>query len=193
MQQANAIQNENVTGVAVNGKGGEESDRLHAGIIAALKDKVWKMFKEASEDENSDANQMVHLLLLNQLTKMRANPSDKEFKTLISQEQRRHTDRERWRSSMDKERHARKMDLARLKVMEEKLKLAQYRYRDARKQVKDAQQVAKQAKTAAEQGHPMDALEVYNRIADIVGLRSPLKPIGPAYETGGAADRPQAQ
>ena len=41
------------------------------------------------------------------------------------------------------------------------------------RQLSDARRAAENARAAAEHGQPLEPLAVYNRIAEIVGLRSP--------------------
>lgn len=162
---------------------------LHSKILAALKKKVEKMFEEAVEDPRSDANELVHVLLLDQLTNMPT--SGAELKTILGQEQRRQSAKVHWKLSMGRERRVRKMDRQRRALMQEQLKVARQKAKDARRKAQEAGRIAKEARRAAEQGEPMDALEVYNRIAEIVGLRVPTPPLKPKESQEQAADSRQ--
>lgn len=51
--------------------------------------------------------------------------------------------------------------------------------RDQQGRLEAIAQAAEEAKTGK-----WDQMAIYNKIADIVGLHAPLKPIGPAYESG---------
>jgi paraquat-inducible protein B len=159
---------------------------LRLRILAEFKKKVEKMFEEAVEDPNSDANELVHILLLEQLTNMPAGPSGTELKTILGQQQKRQSAKEHWKLAVEKEKDARKLNRKRRKLLEEQVKAMRLKIKSVRRKMREAQQTAKEAIAAQQEGHPMDALEVYNRIAEIVGLRSPLKPIGPAFDTSEA-------
>jgi len=164
-------------------------DPMYSNIVAELKKKVEEMFEEAKGNPKSDAYAMVHILLLSQLTNLPAKPSVAELKTILGQEQKRQSAKEHLRLAVEKEKDARDLNRKRLRLLEEQVKAMRLKVKSGRRKMKEAQQAAQQAIAAQQGGHPMDALEVYNRIAEIVGLRSPLKPIGPAFEkseaTGG--------
>jgi len=190
-------QHENETRVEGNGdvKNGAD-DPMYSNIVAELKKKVEEMFEEAKGNPKSDAYAMVHILLLSQLTNMPAKPSVAELKTILGQEQKHQNAKDQLKLSVEREKEARKMNRERLKLLEAQVKAMRLKVESGRRKMKEAQEAAKQAIAAQQEGHPMDALEVYNRIAEIVGLRSPMKPIGPAYEkseSGGPADGSQAQ
>jgi len=56
---------------------------------------------------------------------------------------------------------------------------AELKIRELDSRLEEVARAAELAKESAAAGKPMDAMAVYNRIAEIVGLRSPLQPIAP--------------
>jgi lipase chaperone LimK len=163
---------------------GKKEDELHGQIVGALKQKVQRMFEEASKNPDSEASEMVHILLLNQLTSIETQPSEKELKAFFGEEHRRQQFKVQLELAKSRLAQAKKMGEERLKMMKQKLRIEQQKARDLHQKSIEAGQLAKAAKAAAERGQPMDSMEVYNRIAEIVGLHAPLKPIGPIEATG---------
>ncbi|HEV3278287.1 MAG TPA: hypothetical protein VG860_15825 [Terriglobia bacterium] len=157
-------------------------DALQTRILSALKDKVRQMFEEAAEDPNSQASEMVHLLLLNQLTNMESQLSEKELRAVFGEEHRQQSFKVRLGLSTTRQAHMKKMGEERLKLLRQKLKIEKQKAGDAHNKVLEAERLAKEAKAAADGGQPMDSMAIYNRIAEIVGLRTPMQPIGPQSE-----------
>lgn len=154
---------------------------LQREIIREMDSKTRKMFEDARSNPNSEASEMVHILLFTQLVNMEEELPEKDLKQVYGEQFRRH------RLQKDLEIAKYNADLANKRVqqadernamLERKLKLAEEQAAQKQRQLDEAEREANRARAALENDQPMDALAVYNRIAEIVGLTQPLEPIG---------------
>jgi len=163
-------------------------DRLHGKITALIGEKVDYLYQKAVENPNSEANAIVRILLLNQIRHMQPEKYQEEPRLTLTEERRRGIEVEQKQEMYQHE--AKKFEIfAAVKALEIERLSAQVKKLEAetertRLQLDQARRVLDQAKTATEYGQPMDPQQVYQRIFEIVGLNSPLEPIG---EPSGAA------
>jgi hypothetical protein len=154
-------------------------DKLHGKVVVTLKEKANKMFEEAAEDPNSEANQLVRILLLNQLANMQPESYQENPKMVVTEERYRGVEAER-RAEMDK--HMLTLLKRREVKLKEEIKLARTRTKELAQKVKahehklaEAERLAQNAQAAAEHGAPLDPVSVYTKIAQIIGLESPAE------------------
>ena len=165
----------------------EYVDELHARIVPVLKDRVSKMVDEAVQDPDSEANQLVRILLLNQVANMHPSKYQDDPKLTVTEERHRGIENER-RNEYTK--HMVKLLEGRAKKLEEDIKMARARVEELQQKVKqgqyrlaEAERLAQNARAAVEQGQPLDPMAVYNKIAEIIGLQYP------GQETAGGGTR----
>lgn len=156
-----------------------QEDELHGKVVLTLKDKANKMFEEAAEDPDSEANQLVRILLLNQLANMEPASYQKDPRLVVTEERHRGVEAER-KAEIDK--HTVALLKQRATKLEEDIKLAQTRTKELENKIQvqehrlaEAERLAQNAKAAAEHGAPLDPLAVYTKIARIIGLQSPAE------------------
>lgn len=154
-------------------------DELHAKLVPALKDKANKMFEEAAENPDSEANQLVRILLLNQLANMDPARYQENPRMVVTEERHRGIESER-KAEIDKQTV--KILKQREAKLEEEIKLAQTRAKELEQKIRhgeyrlaEAERLAQNARAAAEHGAPLDPLSVYTKIAEIIGLQSPAQ------------------
>lgn len=156
---------------------GDEGDTLHGKIRLTLKDLTAKLFRQASEDPDSEANSMVQILLLNQIAEIDTERYRQDPKMVLSEERRRGIEHDR-QAELAKHRNKKmEADTAKVRLEIERLKgqikkLTQDLEAGEIK-LEQARRVLDQANVSAEVGQPMDPQKVYRRIAEIVGLRAP--------------------
>jgi len=154
-----------------------DDDPFHGKITAEIIAKVEEMFRLAREDPKSDANLMVRIMLLNQVARIEAERYRQDPKLVLTEERRRGFEHVR---QLEKDRLLAGGVKVRNKKVEADIRLTlakvadlELLIEDHRRQLSDALRVAENAKAAAENGQPLEPLAVYNRIAEIVGLRAP--------------------
>ena len=158
-----------------------EEDELHGKLVVTLKEKANKMFEEAAEDPDSEANQLVRILLLNQLANTQPASYQKEPRLVVTEERHRGIEAER-KAEIDK--HTVALLEQRAKKLEEDIKLAHTRTKELQRRVQvqdhkmeEAQRLAQNAQAAAEHGQALDPRAVYTKIAQIIGLQSPAEQV----------------
>ena len=153
-------------------------DELHVLVTDEIKAKALEMFRMARANPKSGAGEMVRILLLNSVANMHADRYH-DPKLVLGEERRRGLEAEH-RGEMAQH----KVEQLRIRVERDRemLKLTRLKVRELDQRVKEndrklaqAQQTAEGAKRALENGQPLDAMTVYNRIAEIVGLRQPAE------------------
>ena len=156
-----------------------EEDELHGKVVVTLKEKANKMFEEAAEDRNSQANQLVRILLLNQLANMHPARYQKDPRLVVTEERHRGFEAEK-KAEIDKHKVA--LLKQRVKKLEEEIEAAKLRSQQLQQDIEqgeyklaEARRLAQNAQAAAEHGKPLDPMSVYTRIARIIGLRSPAE------------------
>lgn len=160
-------------------------DELHWKLVPALKKKANDMFDEAMQDPDSQANELVRILLLNQVANMDAASYQNDPRLTVTEERRRGIEFQR-KAEYDK--HMVKMLEKRETKLEEEIKVLRTRGEELQQKVQEgqyrlaeAERLAQNARAAEEHGAPLDPVSVYTRIAEIIGLQTPMQP---GAETG---------
>ncbi|HXJ95032.1 MAG TPA: hypothetical protein VMT20_19500 [Terriglobia bacterium] len=154
---------------------------LQRQIIREMAKKSQEMFDDARSNPKSEASEMVQILLFTQLVNMEEELPEKDLKQVYGEQFRRHRlQKDLEIAKYDVERANKHLEQAgeRNKILERRVKLAEDEAKEKQKRLDQAEREANKARAALENNQPMDAMAVYNRIAEIVGLRSPLVPIG---------------
>ena len=154
---------------------------LQREIIHEMAKRSRKMFDDARSNPNSEAAEMVHILLFTQLVNMEEELPEKDLKHVYGEQFRRHRlQKDLEIAKYDAERANKRLQQSdeRNGMLERKLKLAEQEAAVKQRKLDEAEREANRARAALENDQPMDAMAVYNRIAEIVGLTQPLEPIG---------------
>src|SRR5215472_7697971 len=158
-----------------------EGVSLQREIIREMAKKARVMWENARDNPNSEASEMVHILLFTQLVNMEEQLPEKDLKQLYGEQFRRH----RLQKDLEIATYNAKRADERIRqgdernsMLERKLKIAEDEAKEKQKRLDQAEREANKARAALENDQPMDAMAVYNRIAEIVGLTQPLEPIG---------------
>ena len=152
-------------------------DPLHGKIVVRFKDAVNDLYNQSVENPNSDANEIVRILLLNQMANMNPALYHREPRMTYSEERHRGVENRR-QTELDQQK-AKQFDVAKDRSSAEMRKLnAQIRNleleaRQKKMKLEQAQRMVDQARAAEEHGQPMDHLAIYNKIAEVIGLRPP--------------------
>lgn len=151
-------------------------DGLHVRVTEAIKAKAEKMYQEAMENPRSDANDMLHILMLNAVANLDAG-AYRDPRVVLTEERHRGAEFEH-RAEMDQHRVAqlerqKRKDEEEIKLIKLRVRELQQKVDEGDRQLAEALEAAEKAKKALENGEPLDAMSVYNRIAEIVGLRVP--------------------
>jgi hypothetical protein len=152
-------------------------DPLHGKIVVKLKEVVNELYDQAMENPNSEANEMVRILLLNQMANM--NPETYHHEPRLTYTEERHRGVEAKRQKDLDQQKAKQFDMAYTKHQAELRKLnAQIQNLETEARSKEiklqqAQRVVDQALAQAEHGQEMDHMTIYNKIAEVIGLRPP--------------------
>jgi hypothetical protein len=151
-------------------------DDLHVLVTDEIKAQAYKMFKAARENPRSGAGDMVRILLLNAVANMHADRyHDARF--VLSEERRRGEESQRKGEMAQHQAEQLKLraqkfrsdlEIAGLKVRKLQVEVSEHERR-----LQQVRESAEAAKNALENGQPLDAMAVYNKIAEIVGLRAP--------------------
>ena len=155
-------------------------DELHWKLVPALKKKANDMFNEAIQDPDSQANELVRILLLNQVANMDAASYQNDPRLTVTEERHRGIEFHR-KAEYDK--HMVKMLEKREKKLEEEIKVVrargeelQQKLQEGQYRLAEAERLAQNARAAAEHGAPLDPVSVYTKIAEIIGLQPPAQP-----------------
>jgi hypothetical protein len=124
------------------------------------------LYAEAQDNPDSEAGQMVRAFVLSGIRNVQPRSSSDEAPTLALGEERRRQRQARHRLTGGAKAEA-APDRARRADRAQKT-------REYEAMLQEVAQTAATASAAAEAGRPLDAIAVYERIAEIVGLRSPL-------------------
>jgi hypothetical protein len=162
-------------------RGSAEGIALQREIVREMAKKSRQMWDDARSNPNSEASEMVHILLFTQLVNMEEDLPEKDLKEVYGEQFRRH----RLQKDLEIATYNAKRADERLRqadernaMLERKLKLAEDQAKEKQRKLDEAEREANRARAALENDQPMDAMAVYNRIAEIVGLTQPLEPIG---------------
>jgi hypothetical protein len=165
---------------------GDEGDSLHGKIILTLKDRAYKLFRQAAEDPDSEANTIVQIMLLNQIGEIEAARYQADPKLVLTEERHRGIEHD-MQAEMAKHRITKldadtakaTLEIDRLRHRIEKLK---QELEAGKMKLDQARRVVGEAQVNADLGRPMDPQEVYRRIFEIVGLQAPAE-AGPEAAT----------
>jgi hypothetical protein len=130
-------------------------EKLNQRIIGVFQQKVGKMVDAAAKDPESDAGEMVRILVLNKLLGMHKAIGQEPVGDLLKEERAR----------------------ADLMLKNKKLKRE---LRATKDQVRDTQKAIEEARR---KNKPLTDSEIYNRIATAVGLRAPKQPAAATPES----------
>jgi hypothetical protein len=139
-----------------------------------------QLYREATENPNSEATEIVKALLFEGIVRSGADPYEEEHWNAFSAE----------RVRLDAARQSAKPTAAGRQGEPEQFGQSPNReIAQLRGHLDEISQAAEAARAAMEAGTPMDHMAVYNRIAEVIGLRPQ------PYEQGspGAASREEAQ
>jgi hypothetical protein len=158
-------------------------DPLHGQIVVKLKERVAKLVREAAQDPNSEANTMVHLLLLNQVAKIEEKSYQEDPRLTFTEERHRGIE---FRRQAELARHRVKQmeaSTAKTKTEDRRLKRQvrklEQEIEAGRIKLEQTRRVLDQATVAKQQGAPLDPVSVYTKIAEIIGLQSPAQQSAP--------------
>ena len=149
--------------LATAGNPNYTGDARHLTIVGVLGDKVDRAIEEARENPSSDATQIIRVLLANQLRIMQEAAFQKDPGLLLTEERRRKEDSQK-QAEIDSH------NVTRLRLQNEKLRLE---IQEKKTLLGQAKKAMEDAEKRAADGQPMDRQAVYDRIAEIVGLRPP--------------------
>jgi hypothetical protein len=152
-------------------------DPLHGKITTLIGEKVSFLYQKAVENPNSEANEIVRILLLNQIRHMQPEKYQEEPRLTLTEERRRGIE---VTQKQEVYQHAAKrfeifaaqkaLEIERLKAQIKKLETdTQHK----QVQIDKAQRILDQAQAAAEHQQPMDHMTIYNKIAEVIGIRPP--------------------
>jgi hypothetical protein len=140
----------------------------------ALRRERDELYEEARQDAASEAAEIVRALVRAGLSSA-YDAYDDAPRLALGEERRRH-ERARRRRTQEEEAEARR-------AWEHTSELEQ-KIGEQQAMLEEVARAAADAKAAAESGREQDPTAVYERIAEIVGLRQPLKPYGPPPNEG---------
>jgi hypothetical protein len=152
-------------------------DPLHGRISVKIKEMAGALFDEAAQNPNSEASEMVHILLLNQIGNMQPKQLQEEPKMVLTEERRRGIEvKQKNEVNRNKAKQfeifaaQKALEIERLKAQIKKLETDT---EHKQVQLDQTRRVLDQAKAAAENQQPMDHMTIYNKIAEVIGLRPP--------------------
>ena len=146
-----------------HGDSDTSDDPLHGKISTRLKEIVGRIFDDARQDPEGEANQMVRAMLLNQVANMQPKSYQGNPGMLLAEERRRGAEHERQAE----------LDTHNFRILTLRAKDLQHKVKEKDQQIAKAQRELERAQDALEHGQPIDPRAVYRRISEIVGLRAP--------------------
>ncbi|HUI43137.1 MAG TPA: hypothetical protein VL523_14335 [Terriglobia bacterium] len=154
-------------------------DPMHGKIVLKLKDRVRELFQAAVENPDSDANEIVQILLLNQVTNMQAESYQRDPRLVLTEERQRGSQHKR--QLEHDQRDKRRLDALLAKTRKETVRLNKQiekldqELQAGKMKLEQAKGVMNEAAAAQASGRPMDPQEVYRKIFEIVGLQEPVR------------------
>ncbi|HEY6292577.1 MAG TPA: hypothetical protein VI455_13595 [Terriglobia bacterium] len=142
--------------------------------LKTLRQKRDELIRDARDDPGSEAGEMLQALLLAGLSHLQPEPHNQEAEMTLDEERQRYQSVREQNPKVGAEAGSRHVILD----LEE---------REGR--LREVAEATKAAQAALASGQPMDALAVYNRIAEIVGLRAPEPNEGTRMVIEGTVDR----
>ena len=138
-------------------------DALHLKITNRLKQIVGDIIDKARENPESEANEMVRAMLLNQLANAQPESYQGHAPQMLAEERRR---------GMEERRKA-EMNSHNLRFLELREKALNQQIQERDQRLAKTKRELEKAQSALEHGQPLDPRAVYRRISEIVGLRAP--------------------
>jgi hypothetical protein len=165
-----------------------EPDEFESQVRQSVKARAVRLFNEAKENPDSDANTLVHIFLVDQVAKVESERLRQDPKLVITEERRRGVEEQR-ESEMAKRRNRHleaqtakiRVDTVRSRKQIDKLK---QQLEEGKMKLDQTRRVLEQARVSAEVGQPMDSAQICRKIAEIVGLEDP------AGESSGSKESP---
>lgn len=149
---------------------------LQREIIREMGSKARQMWEDARDNPNSEASEMVHILLFTQLVNMEEQLPEKDLKQLYGEQFRRH----RLQKDLEIAKYNAKRADERIRqaddrnaMLERKLKIAEDEAKEKQKRLDQAEREANKARAALENQQPIDHMAIYNKIAEVIGIRPP--------------------
>lgn len=154
-----------------------EPDEFEGQVRQSMRNCAVRLFTEAKENPNSDANTMVHIFLLDQVAKVQSERLHKDPKLVFTEERRRGVEEHR-QAEMAKSRNFHleaqtakiRIDTVRSRKQIERIK---QQLEEGTMKLDQTRRVLQQARVSAEVGQPMDSAQICRKIAEIVGLEDP--------------------
>jgi hypothetical protein len=159
---------------------GNEGDRLHGKVTLQIIETAERLLLQIKENPDSEANTLVRVLLLNQIAQIEAAKIREDPKLVFSEERRRgiEYDQEAEKAKTRNIKVEADTDKVRAEIdrLQKQIQKLEQDLRQGEMKLAQAQRVVDQAQLSNQLGQPMDAQQVYRRIAEIVGLRAPSEP-----------------
>jgi hypothetical protein len=145
--------------------------------LQALRQKRDQLYRDARAHPDSEAGEMVRMLLLAGISGLEPETVDEEAEAAQAEERRRFR---KARLARIRRPPADGNDRTPLEVRDVDVEI-----RERQSKLRRVAEATEEARAAAAAGRPMDPLQVYSRIAEIIGLQSPVQdacrpPEGPA-------------
>lgn len=147
-------------------------DPLHLKITNRLKQIVGDIIENARENPQSEANEMVRAMLLNQVANAQPDSYQGRATQMLAEERRRGTE----------ERRKAEMNRHNLRFMELRETALNQQIQERDQRLAKTKRELEKAESALEHGKPLDPRAVYRRISEIVGLRAPADQAQPANQ-----------
>ena len=141
--------------------------------LQALRQKRDQLYQDARVHPNSEADEMVRVLLLAGISSMEPESIDEEAEAAQAEERRR------FRSA----RRARAANSEPAGPALPETEQVRFEIKERQSKLRRVAEATEQAQAAAAAGRPMDPLQVYSRIAEIIGLQSPAEAAGGRQES----------
>ncbi len=149
---------------------------LQREIIHEMAKRSEKMFDDARSNPNSEAAEMVHILLFTQLVNMERELPEKDLKQVYGEQFRRHRlQKDLEIAKYEAERANKRLEQAgeRNAILERRVKIAENDAKEKQKRLDQAEREANNARAALENQQPLDHLAIYTKIAEVIGIRPP--------------------
>jgi hypothetical protein len=155
-----------------------------------------ELYQDARRHPDSEADQMVQILLLSALRNQQAGDYDADLSDTLARQRRgyreaqakRSQERQRAVPSEAAKTGSRGTGAARTEAAGSEAGWGtaagreasenEFGRAEAETRLKKVAEALQNAKAAAESGNEMDPMQIYRKIAEVVGLNSPLQPIG---------------
>jgi hypothetical protein len=161
---------------------------MKADTSRTLRQKRDELYKAAREHPGSEEDEMVEILLLSAMSNIQPAHYDSQPRLALGDERRRfHAAHERRVRERRAQRRApeRGGEGTEAVCVGETVAELRREVEKRQRQLERVEEALKTAQAAVAAGKQVTDMEIYNRIAAVVGLRSPLQPASPADESEG--------